>query len=517
MITRKFRAARAILAVILGVTTTAVPPATLVVATAALVAAIPADAEARSSTGGSRSSGGYSRSGSSSSSRTPSVGSYKSGSSSSSGGYSRSTGSSSSSAGRPAPSAGDRAISRQGSGAALERYRTPPVAKPPVASAPSGGSRPGTSGTWSRPSVEDYETSRRRPQAVVRPPSVYQPPRSFGGWDAAFLWLMLNSLSNPSHAAFFSAHRDDPGVQAWRREAERVAQSDPAMRARLQALDGHLASSSDMPADPAYIPGDIDPAMAKAAPEGSGGAGIWTLLIVLALVVVMVWLWRRRVAQRQSGGSAMPTGKLSGKGYQPSLFRVGMVITLDPAPFILAAASTKVALPAGLSAGGAISIERVGQANDGQTTLHRLYLPGDGGGMIQLHLDAAGRPDECRYFMPLDEINPADEAEWGLWLDPGEGMIGWPAFDTRDGMTYMRAWMPGQSWVEPRRFAEQVEDLQGTSTRRQTAMLYARRTGATAPSPAIEYILVMAVEQPGEAWVEVHAGIDINPSALSLA
>ena len=397
-------------------------------------------------------------------------------------------------------------------------------APPSTASSTGSSSGSGSWGGWSRPSVEDYEINRRR-QNLALPP--YASQRSFGAWDAAFLWLMLNSLSNPSHAQFFSAHRDDPGIQAWRQEADRVGQSDPAVRAQLETLDGHLASTSGTPADPGYIPADMNPADARAAPSSGGHGLLWAVLIILLFVFALLWLRRRGNAQRRSpgrptGDSAMSLagnmlhGKLTGQAYKPSLFRVGMVVTLDPTPFILAASSTKVALPASLSGGGAISIERLGTVTDGQTTLHRLYLP-DGAGMIQLHLDAAGLPDECRYFMPLDEINPADEREWGLWLDPNEGMIGWPAFDTRDGMTYARAWAPGQSWVEPRTLDEQLEDLQGTSTRRQIAMLYARQTGAAAPSPPTEYVLVMAIEQPGQAWVEVHAGIDINPSALSLA
>ena len=33
---------------------------------------------------------------------------------------------------------------------------------------------------------------------------------------------------------------------------------------------------------------------------------------------------------------------------------------------------------------------------------------------------------------------------------------------------------------------------------------------------AVEYVLVCAVEQGDEAWVEVYAGIDINPAPLTL-
>ena len=47
-------------------------------------------------------------------------------------------------------------------------------------------------------------------------------------------------------------------------------------------------------------------------------------------------------------------------------------------------------------------------------------------------------------------------------------------------------------------------------------MLYGARTGAASPAPAVEYVLVCAVEQADEAWVEVYAGIDINPAALTL-
>jgi hypothetical protein len=33
----------------------------------------------------------------------------------------------------------------------------------------------------------------------------------------------------------------------------------------------------------------------------------------------------------------------------------------------------------------------------------------------------------------------------------------------------------------------------------------------------VEYILVSAVEAEGQAWVEIDAGIDVNPATLSLA
>jgi hypothetical protein len=47
-------------------------------------------------------------------------------------------------------------------------------------------------------------------------------------------------------------------------------------------------------------------------------------------------------------------------------------------------------------------------------------------------------------------------------------------------------------------------------------MLYGARTGAASPAPDIEYVLVCAVEQGDEAWIEVYAGIDVNPASLTL-
>jgi Protein of unknown function (DUF2491) len=209
--------------------------------------------------------------------------------------------------------------------------------------------------------------------------------------------------------------------------------------------------------------------------------------------------------------------KLSGETYTPSLFRVGMTLTLDPTPFILAASSTKVLEPTNVSAGGMlVSVAMVSTVSDGAATLHRLYLPEEKG-FFQIHLNTAGQPDECRFFSLVDEVHPGSEDEWAFWLDPAEGMIGWPEFQTKDGKVYPRLWTPGASRVQPRTLYENGTDVKGMTVRTLTTMLYAAPTGAADPAPATEYIMVSAIEQSGQAWVEVHAGIDVNPAALSLA
>ncbi len=189
-----------------------------------------------------------------------------------------------------------------------------------------------------------------------------------------------------------------------------------------------------------------------------------------------------------------------------------MTFPVDPAPFVLAAGATKVAPPEG---SGMISVEALGLLSDGSIALHRLYLPGRRS-FFQLHLDQAGTPDECRYFSQIDEVTPASQEEWGFWLDPAQGLIGWPQFQTKDGKTYGRVWAPGGGRIEPRQQTETVQDVKGTTTRTVMAMLYGGPTGAAPPAPDTEYILVSAINDGGQAWVEIHAGIDVNPAALTL-
>jgi hypothetical protein len=96
-------------------------------------------------------------------------------------------------------------------------------------------------------------------------------------------------------------------------------------------------------------------------------------------------------------------------------------------------------------------------------------------------------------------------------------MIGWPDFQTKDGKTYARQWAPGDSRVSPQQFTEMIEGLQGTRTVKSLVMLYAAPTGLADPAPPAEYIMVSARQDGARAWVDISAGVDINPVTLQLA
>lgn len=448
----------------------AVPPALVLLAAD--------DAEARA-----RSSGGYSRP----SVRTPSA------SPPSSGGYRRP----SADAGLAAPQGwGDQSLSRQGAAEALQRYRAqsaPPMTRRPSASA-------------------DADTPWGGRRGWVPPPYAAPSPGLGGIGNALMMWFLLDTLTRPGHAAYFHNHQDDPDYRAWRREADRRARDDPELRAKLAALDDDLARRSDQPKNPDYRPPD----MPRAA--GTGG-GAYSLLAVAVLGGGLFLLWRARRRMASGGGDGSPLdlaarmarGKFGGPAPKPSPYRVGMTLELDPTPFILAGDATKLRPPPG----GLTSVTAIGHLSAGSVAYDRLYLPGDAGGFFQLHEGAAG-VDECRYFSPLDQFVPATADEWAFWLDPEQGLLGWPSFETKDGKPYARLWQPGGGRVEPTRFTEHLSAVGGTSTRQLSAMLYAASTGIAPPAPQTEYILVAAVEIPGQAWIEVHAGIDVNAASLSL-
>ncbi len=420
---------------------------------------------------------------------------------------------------RPAPyatsnhasssSGGDRAISRHNSAQALQSYRNSNTPSAPRADqrrlpVDHGG------GYWNAQQRHEvpagYGSTWGTKGSYPPMPAGYQSgPSRFGAWDAVMLWALLNNITSSRSRNFFAENQTDPGYLQWRAETNRLATNNPALAAKLTQLDQQLAQNSDNGGQRNANAGTT-----------AGAEEDYTLFILLIGAAFLVGLWwmRRRAAPSTGPKVNVPAGI---SGSTQMRFRVGMTIPLDPAPFILSAGLTKIVPPAD---GNLISVEAVGLVSDGTSavggmTLHRLYLPGRIG-FFSLHLGASGQPDECRYFFLMDQVTPATAEDWAFWLDPAQGMIGWPEFQTKDGALYGRIWAAGNARVPPRQQIELLRDLSGDSSRNLHSMLYGRPTGIKPPAPATEYILVEAVEQDGAAWIDIHVGIDINPAALAL-
>lgn len=340
----------------------------------------------------------------------------------------------------------------------------------------------------------------------------------FGDWNSTLLWGLLETLARPGHTEFFYHHADDPGYRQWRSEADARARDNPELLGKLNDLDARMAGMSQTPRNPDYLPPDIE----KPAPKSSFSWASLFWLAVCAFVIYMAWrrlsgdvAKNRNQTAVNNGGEAMRFGSSRRTPYRPQWFRVGMTIPVDPSLFILAGPHTHVLPPEASTSSGLLSVESLGEAVCQGIVWHRLYVSG-GRHFFQVHLDAHGNPDECRYFSRLDEVNPADAEEWGFWLDEAEGAIGWPDFQTRDGVLFQRIWTPGANRIAPREIDESLTG-DGARSRRHRAMLYARPTGVAAPAPTTEYLLVSAVEENGAAWVALYAGIDVSVSALQLS
>lgn len=111
----------------------------------------------------------------------------------------------------------------------------------------------------------DRNTRYVRRQSYYRdydPPTyIYNTSPSFGAWDAMFMWMMLDSLNDKSHYQTYYHHQNDPGMQQWRNEANRLAKDNAELKAKLDSLDQKIGTMNKkgVKKDPNYLPKDVDP------------------------------------------------------------------------------------------------------------------------------------------------------------------------------------------------------------------------------------------------------------------
>lgn len=278
--------------------------AAVILLMSAFLVLAPGSADARSSSSSSgRSSNGYSRP---SMPSTPAPApSAPSSSGTSSRGYSLpgQTPSAAPSAAPRVQSGSDAALSRQSSGSALKSYSAQQERAAYARSAPPAPVTPafrGYAGHYS--SYDSWYSSRSSWYGGMGwgPPAyAYRSYSSFGMWDALFLWFMLDSVSNASHAAWFYNHQQDPGYQDWRREADRLSADDAELKQKLANLDTRTQALEGQPRDPNYMPPDAKPDLALAsehavaAPAPSTGHPVLYFLLGMLVLFGGLMLFRR--------------------------------------------------------------------------------------------------------------------------------------------------------------------------------------------------------------------------------
>ncbi len=115
----------------------------------------------------------------------------------------------------------------------------------------------------------DYNTHYGRRDSYYRGMGWRAPSYAYGGfprfgmWDALFWWMILDNVMTPGYARAAYDHGNDPGYQEWRAEADKLAQDNAELKAKLDELD---AKTSDMtgPRDPGYLPPGVPAEVALA-------------------------------------------------------------------------------------------------------------------------------------------------------------------------------------------------------------------------------------------------------------
>jgi len=110
--------------------------------------------------------------------------------------------------------------------------------------------------------LRNHEVRRERFYTTMHytpPIYVHNSYSRFGTWDALWWWMILDNMNDARYSSMYYHHRNDPGVQEWRREASRLSSENKDLKEKLEQLDKKTDALAGQPVDPNYVPKGIDP------------------------------------------------------------------------------------------------------------------------------------------------------------------------------------------------------------------------------------------------------------------
>jgi TRAP transporter TAXI family solute receptor len=87
----------------------------------------------------------------------------------------------------------------------------------------------------------------------------------YGIWDTLFWFMILDRFRDRNYSAMAYNHANDPGYQAWRRDADNLAKNNSELKGKLDELDKQVAAMKGTPVDPNYLPKGVPAEVAVAA------------------------------------------------------------------------------------------------------------------------------------------------------------------------------------------------------------------------------------------------------------
>jgi hypothetical protein len=206
----------------------------------------------------------------------------------------------------------------------------------------------------------------------------------------------------------------------------------------------------------------------------------------------------------------------------PLGIRIQGIVEIPEVDFILGGEGLKIKHP-----GADNVVVSYGAFPVGSSMVHRFYLnAADLVYMLQIVADKNRSIEECKLFMPYDEIYPQD---WDFWLSDKNGYIGYEIFQTKDGVRYDRVWdnednkvvveqddqgnqitrIPPLEYMETVYLSPYGDE---TETVKYDSMLYGRHVNDNVD----EYLLLSAVNEKEGASIQLLVGIDLQPSSIKV-
>jgi hypothetical protein len=206
----------------------------------------------------------------------------------------------------------------------------------------------------------------------------------------------------------------------------------------------------------------------------------------------------------------------------PLGLRFNAIVEVPEVDFILGGDDLKVKHP-----GTSNAVLSYGAFPVGDSNVHRFYLESsDIIYMLQIVTDMKNIVEECKLFMPYDEVYPED---WDFWLSDKDGYIGLDIFQTKDQTQYFRVWENDDAKrvveqdqkgnqitrIPPVQLTEKLYlDPYGEQTEmvKYDSMLYGRHVN----DKVDEYLLLSAVNEKDGASVQIMVGIELQHKSIKV-
>jgi hypothetical protein len=207
----------------------------------------------------------------------------------------------------------------------------------------------------------------------------------------------------------------------------------------------------------------------------------------------------------------------------PLRIKLGCTIEIESTPFLVAGDALKIACP---PMDNIVKAAGKSVFNNGEIVIYRFYLNEAGASeeesMLQLSFDKKGELFDLMLYRLSDEIRPASDADWDIWLNKYRGLIGYTNFQIDPGtpqvITYERVTPDGSGErLNPLFIRESITDdpyVESIITVDHALAVYGR--GVTLEGDVIENILISKDDDETDAVVRIWIGIPLDAGFIKI-